>query len=71
MKNGVKYAHKLFEEIPDEASEDGKVEIWCDRRAVTTKPLEQNYPKILVVDCTLKHWTIVDFVVLIMDFIMG
>ena len=64
-KNGVKCANKWFEEVPDagRVSEDGKVEIWWERSMVTTKLLEHNRPDTVVVDCTLKRWTIVDFTV--------
>ena len=61
MKDGVKCAHKWFEDIPDEVmvSEGGKVEILWDRSVMTTKPLEHNRSDIVAVDRILKRWTIV------------
>ena len=51
-KYGLKCADVWYKEVPDEVrrSDDGKVEIWWDRKVDTAKGLECNRPDVVVFD---------------------
>ena len=54
-----------YKEVPDEIqkSEDGKIEIWWDRKVDTAKSLECNRPDVVVFDRRGKKWECLDFAV--------
>ena len=64
-KYGVKCAGRWYEEVPEEVkvSKDGKVEIWWDRKVMTTRQVEHNRPDVVVIDRASRRWTIIDFAV--------
>ena len=66
-KYGLKVADVWYKEVPDEVrkSDDGKIEIWWDKKVETAKSLECNRPDVVVFDKRGKKWEclIVDFAV--------
>ena len=62
---GVKCADQWFKDIPEEVrkNSDGSVEIWWDRKILTSVQLEHNQPDVVVLDHGTKQCTIIDFAV--------
>ena len=64
-KYGIECSEKWYREIPDEVRYTGDrgVEIWWNRRILTTVQLEHNQPDVVVLDHSAKECTIIDFAV--------
>ena len=62
-KYGIKRTERWFEETPDaiRVNNDGRYEIWWDKKVITAKVLEHNRPDVVVIDREKKRWTMVDF----------
>ena len=62
-KYGVSCTDKWYREIPDEVrfNSDRSVEIWWDRRVLTSTQMEHNQPDVVVLDHSNRECIIIDF----------
>ena len=62
-KNGIKCAEKWYEEVPDAVRkrEDGKKEIWWDRKVETSEKMDHIRPDVILLDYEKMECIIVDF----------
>ena len=62
-KHGIKCAEKWYKEVPDEVrvNSDNTVEIWWDRKVLTSVQVEHNKPDVVVLDRSSMQCTIIDF----------
>jgi len=65
--HGVKVSSEKWYEEREKVrkSEVGEYEIWWDRAVETPKRLDHNRPDVVVIHKKKKHWTLIDFSVLL------